>query len=146
MAGAILIPVSCVVSFCEGWRPVVYGTPTLTQWPVLFYFPVSGVVSFCEGWRPVVYGTPTLTEWPVPFYFPGSGLISRPSEKSRMRCLSQRGRESWDWVEQKSLYKKEFPPRVGGGNFRQNGSALAQVERGGAQMRLLLLLLNVVVS
>ena len=64
---------SGVVSFCEGWRPVVYGTPTLTQWPVLFYFPVSGVVSFCEGWRPVVYGTPTLTEWPLPFFVPVLG-------------------------------------------------------------------------
>ena len=172
--------------FCEGWRPVVYGTPTLTQWPVLFCFPVSGVVSFCEGWRPVVYGTPTLTEWPVPFCFlflvlchsvwvgvplftgrqpsqngqchflfflilalchsvwvgvplltghqpsqngqrllffcfscfsPSSCLISRPSEKSRMRCPDQGGRESWDWAEQKSLYEKNSPHKVGEESF-----------------------------
>ena len=23
-----------VMPLCEGWRPVVYGTPTLTEWPV----------------------------------------------------------------------------------------------------------------
>ena len=53
------------------------------------FLPVSGVVPVCEG------------------------LISRPSEKSRMRCLNKRGRESWDWAEQKSLYKKNFPHKVG---------------------------------
>ena len=63
-------------------RPVNNGTPTLAEWPVPFYFfPVSGVMPFCEG------------------------LISRPSEKSRMRCLNKRGRESWDWAEQKSLHE-----------------------------------------
>ena len=25
------------VSFCEGWRPVKDGTPTLTEWPVIFF-------------------------------------------------------------------------------------------------------------
>ena len=61
--------VSFVVSFCEGWRPVVHGTPTLTEWPMPFFvFPDSGVVPFCVGWRPVAYGTPTLTEWPAPSF------------------------------------------------------------------------------
>ena len=56
-------PVSGVVPFCVGWRPVVHGTPTLTEWPMPFFvFPDSGVVPFCVGWRPVAYGTPTLTE------------------------------------------------------------------------------------
>ena len=57
------------------------------------FLPVSGVVPFCEG------------------------LISRPSEKSRMRCLNKRGRESWDWAEQKSLYKKNSPHKVGEETF-----------------------------
>ena len=59
MASATFLVFS-VVPFCEGWRPVVYGTPTLTEWP----FSVSGVVPFCEGRRPVNDGTPTLTQWP----------------------------------------------------------------------------------
>ena len=63
-------PVSGVVPFCVGWRPVVHGTPTLTEWPMPFFvFPDSGVVPFCVGWRPVAYGTPTLTEWPAPSFF-----------------------------------------------------------------------------
>ena len=63
-------PVSGVVPFCVGWRPVVHGTPTLTEWPMPFFvFPDSGVVPFCVGWRPVAYGTPTLTEWSAPSFF-----------------------------------------------------------------------------
>ena len=46
-----------------------------------------------------------------------SFLISRPSEKSRMRCPDHRGRESWDWAEQKSLYKKNSPHKVGEETF-----------------------------
>ena len=62
-------PVSGVVPFCVGWRPVVHGTPTLTEWPMPFFaFPDSGVVPFCVGWRSVADGTPTLTEWPAPSF------------------------------------------------------------------------------
>ena len=85
MAIAIFCPVSGV-PFCEGRRPVFYGTPTLTEWPMPFFFlflvlchsfflPVSGVVPFCEGRRPVFYRSPTLTEWPVPFFLPVSGVV-----------------------------------------------------------------------
>ena len=45
MASAIFLVFS-VMPFCEDWRPVVYGTPTLTEWPVPFVFPVAGVVPF----------------------------------------------------------------------------------------------------
>jgi len=34
MASAMFFCVSGVVPFCEGWRPVGHGTPTLTEWPV----------------------------------------------------------------------------------------------------------------
>ena len=54
--------------------------------------------------------------------------------------LNNPGRESWVWAEQRTLYKKEFPPRVGGGNFRRNGNAEARAERVGAPIGLLLLL------
>ena len=122
-------PVSGVVPFCVGWRLVVHGTPTLTEWPMPFFvFPDSGVVPFCVGWRPVAYGTPTLTEWPAPSFFcfscfsPSSCLISRPSGKSRMRCPDLRGRESWDWAEQNSLYKKNSPHKVGEETFVRMGA------------------------
>ena len=54
-ASANLFADSGVVTFREGWRPVVHGTPTLTEWPVPFFFSVSGVWPFCEGWRPVFF-------------------------------------------------------------------------------------------
>ena len=53
-----------------------------------------------------------------------------------MRCLSKRGWESWNRAEQKTLYKKEFPPRVGGGNLRQNGNAMTRAERVGAPIEI----------
>ena len=31
-------PVSDVVPFCEGWRAMCYGTPTLTELPVPVFF------------------------------------------------------------------------------------------------------------
>ena len=82
-ASASFFANSGVVTFREGWRPVVHGTPTLTEWPVPFFFLFlvlghsvrvgvlcftgrqpsqngkchfssdSGVLPFCEGWRPV---------------------------------------------------------------------------------------------
>ena len=51
-----------------------------------------------------------------------SCLISRPSEKSRMRCPDLRGRESWDWAEQNSLYKKNSPHKVGEETFVRMGA------------------------
>ena len=62
-------PVSGVWPFCEGWRPVFYGTPTLTEWPVPFFVSCFWCCAILEGWRPVFYGTPTVTQWPVPFIF-----------------------------------------------------------------------------
>ena len=47
---------------------------------------------------------------------PRSRLVFRPSEKSRMRWPDLRGRESWDWAEQNSLYKKRIPPTRWGRN------------------------------
>ena len=55
-------------------------------------------------------------------FSPSSCLISRPSEKSRMRCPDQGGRESWDWAEQKSLYKKNSPHKVGEETFVRMGA------------------------
>ena len=62
-----------------------------------------------------------------------------------MRCLNKRGRESWDRAEQNTLYKKEFPPRVGGGNFRQNGNAMTRAERVGAPIEIIVVVVVVVV-
>ena len=36
-ASANFFSVFGVEPLCEGWRPVDYGTPTLTEWPVPFF-------------------------------------------------------------------------------------------------------------
>ena len=146
--------------FCEGWRPVVYGTPTLTEWPVPIFFlllvlchSVRVGVPLFTGRHPSQNGQCHLLFFlilalchsvrvGVPLFTghqpsqngqrllcsrfsclsPSSCLISRPSEKSRMRCLNKRGRESWDWAEQNSLYKKNSPHKVGEETFVRMGA------------------------
>ena len=39
-ASASFFADSGVVTFREGWRPVVHGTPTLTEWPVPFWIKI----------------------------------------------------------------------------------------------------------
>ena len=41
---------------------------------------------------------------------------------SRMKCLYVIGRESWVWVEQGALKKREFPPQRGGGRPNWRGA------------------------
>ena len=93
--------------------PLFTGRQPSQNGQCLFLLPVSGVVSFCEGWRPVVLGDANPHGMATANLFPVPVLFSRSSEKSRMRCLDKRGREIWDWVEQKSLYKKNSPHKVG---------------------------------
>ena len=69
----VLVMVSQLLSFCEGWRPVVHGTSTLTEWAVarfaLFGFSaiLRGLASRClQDAIPhriaEQNGTPTLAE------------------------------------------------------------------------------------
>ena len=55
--------------FCEGWRPVLHGTPTLAQSPLSCYFLFLVLGYSVRVGVPFSYGTPTLTEWPVLFFF-----------------------------------------------------------------------------
>ena len=91
------------------------------------FFP--GVGPFCGGWRPVFHGTryemvmfSHVLVHHAAIGSPSSRLISRPSEKSRMRWPDQGGRESWDWAEQKSLYKNNSPHKVGEETFVRMGA------------------------
>ena len=82
------------------------------------YFCGSSFLSYVED------GTRTHAESPGPICLPQCLCLGRP--RSRMRWLNQPGRESWDWAEQKSLYKKNSPHKVGEETFVRMGAQRRQ--------------------
>ena len=128
---------------CECARPSVVAEAATVKFATLFtgrqpsqngqcHFLFFLILALCHsvwvgvplltGHQPSQNGQRLLLFFCFSCFSPSSCLISRPSEKSRMRCLNKRGRESWDWAEQKSLYKKNSPHKVGEETFDRIGA------------------------
>ena len=68
-ANASFFADSGVVPFREGWRPVASGTPTLTEWPVPFFF------LFLVFGHSVRVGVPCFTDFDQKSMIFGSGPL-----------------------------------------------------------------------